>query len=123
MTPPLTDEICEELSSWQLDILDPHLAHEERSDMRASADWQLEQVIRWLSEQGYYFVETDGEGNFLDNPEPTYVLLDCLKKAMRPQVVDLPQANSDVCGEEGIERARQQTFEENDELMRKLSDS
>ena len=39
------------------------------------------------------------------------------------KVVDLPQANSDVCGEEGIERARQQTFEENDELMRKLSDS
>ena len=43
--------------------------------------------------------------------------------AMRPQVVDLPQANSDVCGEEGMERALQRTFEENDELMRKLSDS
>ena len=35
----------------------------------------------------------------------------------------LPQANSDVCGEEGIKRARQRTFEENDELMRLLSDS
>ena len=46
-----------------------------------------------------------------------------LKKAMRPQVVDLPQANSDVCGEEGIERARQRTLEENDELMRLLADS
>ena len=44
-------------------------------------------------------------------------------EAMRPEVVDLPQANSDVCGEEGMERALQRTFEENDELMRKLSDS
>ena len=43
--------------------------------------------------------------------------------SMRPQVVDLPQANSDVCGEEGMERARQRTLEENDELMRLLSDS
>ena len=42
---------------------------------------------------------------------------------MRPQVVDHPQANSDVCGEEGVRRARQLTLEENDELMRKLSDS
>ena len=38
-------------------------------------------------------------------------------------LVDLPQANSDVCGEEGIKRARQRTLEENDELMRKLADS
>ena len=42
---------------------------------------------------------------------------------VRAEVVDLPQANSDVCGEEGMERALQRTFEENDELMRKLSDS
>jgi len=42
---------------------------------------------------------------------------------VRTEVVDLPQANSDVCGEEGIERALQRTFEENDELMRKLADT
>jgi hypothetical protein len=40
-----------------------------------------------------------------------------------PKVVDLPQANSDVCGEEGVMRALQRTFDENDELMRLLADS
>ena len=40
-----------------------------------------------------------------------------------PKVVDLPQANSDVCGEEGVMRALQRTFDENDELMRLLVDS
>ena len=39
------------------------------------------------------------------------------------KVVDLPQANSDVCGEEGVMRALQRTFDENDELMRLLADS
>ena len=45
-----------------------------------------------------------------------------LKKAMSPQVVDLPQANSDVCGEEGAMRALQRTIDENGELMRRLAD-
>ena len=40
-----------------------------------------------------------------------------------PKVVDLPQANSDVCGEEGAMRAFQRTIDENDELMRLLADS
>ena len=44
-------------------------------------------------------------------------------EAMHPQVVDLPQANSDVCGEEGAMRAFQRTIDENDELMRRLADS
>ena len=54
-------------------------------------------------------------------PIPT--TLEELAQEMRPEVVDLPQANSDVCGEEGMERARRRMFEENDELMRKLADS
>ncbi len=41
----------------------------------------------------------------------------------RRSVVDLPQANSDVCGDAGMLRALERTFEENDELMRLLSDS
>ena len=41
----------------------------------------------------------------------------------RRSVVDLPQANSDVSGLEGIKRSRAQTLAENDELMRLLSDS
>ena len=39
------------------------------------------------------------------------------------QVVDLPQANSDVCGKEGVKRALKRTTEENSELMRRLADS
>ena len=73
------------------------------------ADRQLEQVIKFMEEHEQMF---GGSG-----------MIFILKDAMRPQVVDLPQANSDVCGEEGVERARQQTFDENDELMRLLSDS
>ena len=41
----------------------------------------------------------------------------------RNSVVDLPQANSDVCGEAGMRRALKRTFEENDELIRLLSDA
>ena len=51
---------------------------------QAGADWQLKKVLEWLDEQGYYFVETDGEGNFLDNPEPNLELMTRLMKAMRP---------------------------------------
>lgn len=46
MNHSLTDEMCEELSSWQLDILDPQLAEEQRSDMRAAYDLAIEHVYR-----------------------------------------------------------------------------
>ena len=75
MTHPLTDEMCYGM----------RVGYSSAESMRAAADWQLEQVIRWLDEQGYYFVETDGEGNFLDDPEPNTELLYRLKKTMRPQ--------------------------------------
>ena len=116
MTHPLTDEIIDTFASPQYDYFEGigeiNLGY-DYDDLRAAADWQLEQVIEWLEvnlikhgfHEGYAYLYKD------------------LKKAMRPEVVDLPQANSDVCGEEGMERARQRTFEENDELMRKLSDS
>ena len=39
---PLTDEICYQLA--ELWCPDPG----ERENMRAAADWQLEQVIKWL---------------------------------------------------------------------------
>ena len=74
---PLTDEICEELSSWQLDILDPHLAHEERSDMRAAADWQLERDAEFFKK-----ILVDS----LRIPTATAELMaQDFKKAMRPQ--------------------------------------
>ena len=105
MTHPLTDEICEKL---QFDIF---LGTDEDC-MRAATDWQLERCITWL-----------------ENLDPKYTLAKhstlakMMRAAMRPQVVDLPQANSDVCGEEGAKRALQRTIEENYEAMRKLSDS
>ena len=108
MTHPLTDEMCEKL---QLHIF----SQTDEDCMRAAADWQLEQDAKYFAQ---YLIKHFGFG-----PEVAEIRAEWFKEDMRPQVVDLPQANSDVCGEEGIERARQQTFEENDELMRKLSDS
>ena len=121
MTHPLTDEICEEITFWRNPC----------DNMRAAADWQLEQVFEWINNNLYY-IQEDGSIRYHNCVNPVsgkyvvfdhYQIIDDLRKAMRPQVVDLPQANSDVCGEEGIERALQRTFEENDELMRKLADS
>ena len=40
MTHPLTDELIEEIARFDPDA----------DDMRAAADWQLEQVIKWLNE-------------------------------------------------------------------------
>ena len=86
MKHPLTDEICDAL--WDENGQYYALYEEVRLTCRAAydkgADWQLEQVIKWLDEQGYYFVETDDEGNFLDDPEPNTELLYRLKKTMRP---------------------------------------
>ena len=67
---PLTDEICKSIAvcypyNNRIDIEDcGHL-----TDMRAAADWQLEQVVEWLKD------ELDYDPN---------LLLD-LKEAMRPQ--------------------------------------
>ena len=102
---PLTDEMCKEIQFEDI--------------FRTQAD-----CMRVAYDLGY----TQGLENAADlitciqrkDSPATPITLEELE-AMRPQVVDLPQANSDVCGEEGIKRAQQRTFEENDELMRKLS--
>jgi hypothetical protein len=109
-------------------------------DMRAAADWQLKQVIEWIRDTHEEYIikdlreamrPTTTQEDWEDiqtaierkDSVPIPTTLEELAQEMRPEVVDLPQANSDVCGEEGMERALQRTFEENDELMRKLSDS
>ena len=59
MTHPLTDEMCEQIaptSQWSGDIGDVVFRH---SDMRAAADWQLEQVINWIKENGQDYVYYD----------------------------------------------------------------
>ena len=81
MTRPLTDEMLEQeqFRSYLLSKDVEELWH-TRDDMRAAADWQLEQVIEWIEEKGllrYVY----GEHAIIDTDE---VVAD-LKKALRPQ--------------------------------------
>ena len=71
---PLTDEIC-------LDLMSDHWGNGGLlMDMRAAADWQLEQVLKWLKEHAAEYAYEDYYGPcFNDNG-----LLDDLKEAMRP---------------------------------------
>ena len=64
MTHPLTDEICEGLVTFPLE------SEHDYIEMRAAADWQLEQCIDWLD-------DTD-----CDDPQET---AQRLREAMRPQ--------------------------------------
>jgi len=50
-------------------------------DMRSAADWQLEQVLKWLDEHLINYSDDD----YLGDCEPLHKLEDDLKKAMRPQ--------------------------------------
>ena len=63
MKHPLTDDIIEEISISYLKNCES-----VKSNMRAAADWQLEQVLRFMEENGF------GIRKFL-----------LLKDAMRPQ--------------------------------------
>ena len=114
MTHPLTDEMCEDIfdSTYKSNKINTFGFFADEM-MRVAYDLAVEQI----TEQWEEVINS--------NRTDIQVIREFDKrlKAMRPQVVDLPQANSDVCGEEGIERALQRTFEENDELMRKLADS
>jgi len=65
MTHPLTDEICRHLA----DTEDRPFTAIEMDNMRAAADWQLEQCIAWLD-------DTD-----CDDPQET---AQRLREAMRP---------------------------------------
>ncbi len=72
---PLTDDICDSLIKEFVGF-DP-------DDMRTAADWQLEQVVKWLEETKYdysYDAHEDPSGvyDYMDNK------INDLKKAMRP---------------------------------------
>ena len=73
MNHPLTDEMLEQeqFRSYLLSKDVEELWH-TRDDMRAAADWQLEQVIRYLENDLEFVLWSD---HFMDN----------FKKAMRPQ--------------------------------------
>jgi hypothetical protein len=65
---PLTDEICDQIQD-SVHPCDP-------ADMRAAADWQLEQVIEWIKECPNYDLDFHSECRRM---------IADLKKAMRPQ--------------------------------------
>ena len=66
---PLTDEIIKEIARF-----DP-----DEDDMRAAADWQLEQVVEWLKEKEYDQYHYD-----------KIIYADDLRKAMRPTTTETP---------------------------------
>ena len=75
---PLTDTICEELSCFPFEDCDEEGI---MTDMRAAADWQLDQAIEWLKYNADVYMYEAHDGPCFDEDG----LLDDLKKAMRPQ--------------------------------------
>jgi hypothetical protein len=73
---PLTDDII--WSMWS-ESDRSQLAEEKLA--RAAADWQLEQVMKWLDKNLTNYTDNDYLGDCL----PFYMLESDLKKAMRPQ--------------------------------------
>ena len=74
----MTDEICQKIA----DTEDRPFTSIERDNMRAAADWQLEQVIKWLHSMNQYeYLYAYPVDPELDKDE----LIADLKKAMRPQ--------------------------------------
>ena len=72
MTHPLTDEMIEQIAQFEPDLTD-RLRYNRDYDMRAAADWQLEQVIEFILKEETVYYDT-----------PT-LLADYIKEAMRPQ--------------------------------------
>ncbi|AGH31747.1 hypothetical protein SWZG_00241 [Synechococcus phage S-SKS1] len=75
---PLTDEICLEITNR------PYIIDTRKDDMCTAADWQLEQVMKWLDENLSNYTDDD----YLGDLSPLYKLEGDLKKAMRPTQED-----------------------------------
>lgn len=79
---PLTDEICHQIT-WAV-----RYKTSDENDMRHAADWQLEQVIKWITEHvtpDSHYSEPDGNGDELWSYIITDSIIDDLIEAMRPQ--------------------------------------
>ena len=73
---PLTDDLCYTVcEEW------PPEDDVEKDNMRSAADWQLEQVMKWIDKNISNYTDDD----YLGDCEPLHKLQDDLKKAMRPQ--------------------------------------
>jgi hypothetical protein len=77
---PLTDEIIEKIAA-NIRHYDYSVPIIFKCDMRAAADWQLEQVIKWIKSELGRDCYLDHYGHEVD---VEYVLED-LEEAMRPQ--------------------------------------
>lgn len=85
MTHPLTDKMCEDLMQR---ISKYPYTDDVIEDMRSAADWQLEQVIKWIQEHvtpDSHYSEPDGNGDELSSYIITDSIVDDLIEAMRPQ--------------------------------------
>lgn len=69
---PLTEEIMDEIHGDEPGYSNPY----DEEDMRAAADWQLEQVIEWIEECSNYDLDFHSECRRM---------IADLKQAMRPQ--------------------------------------
>jgi len=65
---PLTDEICKSIAA--------SYPYEVTEDMRAAADWQLDQVIKWAQRNCWCWFEKSSQ-------KKSFIVE--LEKAMRPQ--------------------------------------
>lgn len=130
MTHPLTEketllvaiEECELNEYVDECILEYNLEECEKQLLKFARivyDRAVEDVIKVMQGQGW----SDYEGTLYYPDDGVENVGDAIRKQLYSQVVDLPQANSDVCGEEGAMRAFERTAYENMELMRKLADS
>ena len=99
MTHQLTDEICHQIVSSTpplprdqqdrvlsydgriLDGMFEECFEEQKHEMRAAADWQLDQVMKWLDKNLNNYTDNDDLGDC----SPFYMLESDLKKAMRPR--------------------------------------
>ena len=85
MTHPLTDELIDSIAQFNSDLCAEGIRNRDH-DMRASADWQLDQCIAWL----------EGYAKTVEFRHHLLYVATRLKEEMRPQdVVQLDQANKE----------------------------
>jgi hypothetical protein len=84
---PLTDEICEQISRRGVSVT----TSIERDNMRGAADWQLQQVTKWLHDNLGNEIYADACQEDYDNLRGYIItdsVIDDLKAAMRPTQED-----------------------------------
>ena len=97
---PLTDDVCQKIidsepaGRWGPEMIDCFVEDLMRAAYdKGSAD-MLEQAIGWLEDNaGMLILSTESKlaTRYLESLEKEFI--QDFKKAMRPQIVDLPQAN------------------------------